>query len=372
MIYHNLTNLVLPNNPREMPFSGKYGATGLFTAENLDPSIPLHLAEKICTSANFSLSKSSWNSYKTTENMVKLCQTEVNRDLSFPFTETKTMIFTGWLIDRGVSHSTISKYLSGLRQLHLTKGHTNFNLRSDLIKQILTRRRNQNNIEETTGEKKTRIPVTPKLMLLIKKDLSEIPINNSKKLLIWSLSTILFSGGFRVGEILPSSKNIFDPYSTLLEKDVEIKTITVNNEQIQTLQVKLKTEKTNKTAKHTLVDIYASYGPLCPIRAFTKYTKNRSISSANPLFRDSTGANYTPRDFNAYLHQFSDRHLELGNKTLTSHSFRAGMTTLLAELGYSDEEIMSWGRWSSKAFETYIKAPRSKRMAMAQQITKLT
>ena len=46
---------------------------------------------------------------------------------------------------------------------------------------------------------------------------------------------------------------------------------------------------------------------------------------------------------------------------ISSHSFRIGITTMLGKLGFSDKEIMAIGRWSSSAFELYIRSPRSVR-----------
>ena len=229
----------MPNQPEAVLYSGKYGSSGLYTAESLNPDIPSHLAQKLCSAANFSLSKASWSSYKTAGSQLQLCCTETNRDLSFPFNETKALIFTGWLIDKEVSHATINKYLSGVRQLHLAAGHQEFTIRSDLIKQILTGRKHQGNVEETVGEKKSRIPITPNIMLLMKRDLAESDMEKPKKLLLWSIITLLFNGGFRVGEILSYNKSTFDPYSTLLEKDVVIKRVKVNQQEIDTLQIKL-------------------------------------------------------------------------------------------------------------------------------------
>lgn len=53
---------------------------------------------------------------------------------------------------------------------------------------------------------------------------------------------------------------------------------------------------------------------------------------------------------------------------VSSHSFRSGIATLMGQLGYSDEQIKAIGRWSSKAFEEYLKMPRTKRLAMARHL----
>jgi hypothetical protein len=56
----------------------------------------------------------------------------------------------------------------------------------------------------------------------------------------------------------------------------------------------------------------------------------------------------------------------------TTHSFRIGLASELARLGCTDEEIKEAGRWSSRAFESYIKLKRTKRGNAAQIIKKLT
>jgi hypothetical protein len=44
---------------------------------------------------------------------------------------------------------------------------------------------------------------------------------------------------------------------------------------------------------------------------------------------------------------------------------------MMAVMGYSDTDIKAMGRWSSKAFEAYIKLPRTKRMDMARTFAKM-
>ena len=44
-----------------------------------------------------------------------------------------------------------------------------------------------------------------------------------------------------------------------------------------------------------------------------------------------------------------------------SHSFRAGIPTLMARAGYSDSEIQRQGRWRSSAFLVYCKLGRASR-----------
>jgi len=45
---------------------------------------------------------------------------------------------------------------------------------------------------------------------------------------------------------------------------------------------------------------------------------------------------------------------------------------MLANLGLPDEELQAAGRWSSRAFEIYMKLKRTKRTAVATKIQQLT
>ena len=51
-----------------------------------------------------------------------------------------------------------------------------------------------------------------------------------------------------------------------------------------------------------------------------------------------------------------------------NHSFRAGVPTMMASLGYSDNDIMAAGRWQSKAFLAYTKLPRLQRAKFAVEL----
>ena len=57
---------------------------------------------------------------------------------------------------------------------------------------------------------------------------------------------------------------------------------------------------------------------------------------------------------------------------ITSHSFRAGLISMFAKLGHSDQQLQAIGRWSSRAYAHYIKLGRSKRHEMTAAASCLT
>ena len=74
-----------------------------------------------------------------------------------------------------------------------------------------------------------------------------------------------------------------------------------------------------------------------------------------PVSRQKNGRNYTGQDFNADLRKLLGKHLNYKEGKILSHSFPSGLATMMAQNGFSDEEIMRTGRWNSSAFLMYCK-----------------
>ena len=77
-----------------------------------------------------------------------------------------------------------------------------------------------------------------------------------------------------------------------------------------------------------------------------------------PLFMRSRGDILTSQHFNRCLKSLISHYsleLELSINDWTGHSFRSGLPTLLQSLGFSEEQIKAWGRWSSSVFQIYSK-----------------
>ena len=87
-----------------------------------------------------------------------------------------------------------------------------------------------------------------------------------------------------------------------------------------------------------------------------------------PLFTLQDGSGYTGRMFNNDVKTVLTGKIDNSLGPLTSHSFRAGMATMMAEAGCSDDQIQLAGRWSSDAFKLYVKTARLRRAVMAASI----
>ena len=298
--------------------------------------------------------------------MLNLCFKD--KGITFPLTEHHIVTFVCWLNSRNLRVATITSYLSGLRQLHITKGLLVPNIRSDLINQILTGKKNVDFIYPVV--KPTRIPVTPTILRILK---SQINIDNlpyHDKRLLWLICTLAFHGFFRIGELLTKSPVSFDPSYTLLCGDIGVNVTYIDNVPVKLLEVTLKHSKCSKN-KSVVIDIYPTNSDLCPVRAYSKWSNTRVGSPRLPAFRLSSGKSLTPYNFNSKLRVWLKDYIDFSVCSVTGHSFRAGIPSILATMGFPDKDIQAAGRWSSRAFELYCKLPRTKRIAMSRALGNL-
>ena len=275
--------------------------------------------------------------------MLGKCGKDSGYKMTFPLSDEKILVFISWLLSRGLSASTINSYLSGIRQAHISAGVFLPSLRSPMVNQILQGATNIDAVKKRYHTKPKRLPVTLTILKLLKAELKASSLEKEDKLLIWAVALIAFMGAFRIHELLSRRSSSFDPHYDLLGRDINIKSIKVGKASIKTIIIKLKSEKTDRIGRETIVDVYGNEGPFCPVRALEKWKKASNLFSHNlPAFRLSSG-----------------------------HSFRSGIASLMGTLGYSEEQIMALGRWSSNAFNMYLKLPRTRRLQMAKTLGNL-
>lgn len=343
----------------------KYGPKGLYSIESFPSlaSYPL-LAKSLSSLANHSLTRSTWSSYTTAEKMLQTCCTDTERTLSYPLEQDDILFFIGWLNNRGLSSSTISCYISALRQVHLSKGVQPPLLCTDLVNQILAGKKHIDNTERKIGP--VRIPVTPTLLRILKLQISLDPtICQHDRVLLWFVCSLAFHGSFRMGELLSRKTLIFDPNYSLLQRDVRCKGTEINGIKVNFIQISLKSTKTSATTT-TVVDVFSTNNDICPFKAYTKWSKVITETPSLPAFQLRSGKLLTGTFLNKKLKFWLADYLDFSKTSVSGHSFRAGLVSVLGSLGFEDHNLKTIGRWSSRAFELYTKLPRTKRLAMAK------
>ncbi len=152
-----------------------------------------------------------------------------------------------------------------------------------------------------------------------------------------------------------------DPSTTLLWSDVA-------ESSSDSFLLRLRQPKSGEPCE--FLDIFPFEGfNCCPVQALrtlkVMHTEQGSYHPNNPVFSFGPGRNLTKGKLNAILSSLLTDLCSSGN-TITGHSFRAGIPSLLAtfpDLATSDM-IKGWGRWSSECYSRYtrLKLPQKRQI----------
>ena len=160
--------------------------------------------------------------------------------------------------------------------------------------------------------------------------------------------------GYRIGELLCEFRHGFNVKDSLMLSDIKL--------EVDSVSIWLRSEKVASDLGN-VVEIWSlpEREDLDPVVALKSFLQRRSSLSSNidaPVFTLEDGSNLTKTKFNEELKKLLGEFPELTESPLdswTGHSFRSGLPTILQSLGFSEDEIKSWGRWKSAAYLSYLK-----------------
>ena len=328
--------------------------------------LPSEISDILTKTANMAIADKTKSTYSTALNNVRKCEEEVRENLNFPWDNRKTLIFIGWLIKRDVQSCTIRSYLSGVQKAHVACGFKGLDQDSPLIREVLLGHKNKHAQGKVNNKRAKRLPATVNVLRFLKTKIRMSNMKDHDKITAWAACTICFYGALRSSEALSRYENFFDPSLTLCKKDVTLCT----DGDVESLHLNIKHSKTNKSGIDETVVIYATNSDTCPIRAAKKLLLlNRNVPSDYPFFSLESGKPLAQRRFNSLLSELTSDQIKGGS--ISSHSFRIGITSLLDKKGFSDSELKKVGRWSSRAFKVYIRLSRTNRAEMAKECSKL-
>jgi len=331
--------------------------------------IPEDTAEHLAELGNMGLTKATWSNYRTAERMLERCRRDTGERMELPLKQEQVLLFIDWLSrKRKAKHGTICSYLAGIRQLQIARGMGEGKIRSDLVNLVLAGKRNKD-VQEKKKGRKGRLPVTKAVMKLIKATLRKSSMSLERKRLVWAVCCLTFAGAFRIHEILAREERRFDPKWTLLNRDLKV---VQDKEGKATMLVTVKWPKEDKVGKEIEVEVLESRTETCPVRAWRKWQQCTGRRKPDqPAFRLEDGRAFTGRKFNTILKRLLEDHIDYSQGSISAHSFRSGVTTELGRKGCTDEQLKEVGCWSSRAYEHYLKLPRTTRKSVARKIRRL-
>ena len=279
-----------------------------------------------------------------TEHALKIC----------PASEDQLLTFVAYLNRRKLCHSTISVYLAAVRSLHISEGFP------DPLKDCIRLHQALRGIGLVNAAPKQKQPLTYELMLCL---YSYVSTSNYDTYMIWAAMNLGYFGLLRASEYCVTQQK-FDCNVNVCLSDIEF-----DHESYMT--VFIKSSKTDKYNNGQKIVIGCSGAKVCATCTMTSYVKQRHSmfgSEPNgPLFLFSNGSPLTRSLLNQHIKLMVSL-LGLDPQLYSGHSLRAGGATDAARSGLSDWELKFLGRWSSEAYQRYIRLPLEFKASMAKRM----
>ena len=272
-----------------------------------------------------------------------------------PASEETLILFVAELA-QSRAHSTIKSYLSAVRHLQVIHGLGN-PLKGTLRLELVLR-----GIQRTRPKcTRPRLPITPQILRIIKNSLDSSPSFDST--MLWAACSMAFFGFMRCAEFTTSSTTSFDSRANLLASDVAID----SHQSPSTVAISIKMSKTDQFGSGITIFLGRTSNELCPVAALLHYLAIRPTQDG-PLFILEDGR-FLSKDL---LVQKLRQALSAGgidSSSYSGHSFRIGAATTAAACGIEDSLIKILGRWSSTAYQRYIKVPAADLAQLSQALS---
>ena len=307
----------------------------------------------------------AYNSLKTRRTALRKVESVEARygvELTFPWSTGSVMNFIMGCWRDGLRPNSIRTYLSQVKSAHQA-GSLPWDPDMYLPNQIM---RGMFNSAEPG---RRRIAVTPAMMtsmflhLHSKKDSWSL----HDRRMVWALLSALWAGSFRSSELLSPTESGFISEETFCWSRMTEKGGLVDGKWTSWFEIKLLRPKEYKEGRSNGVLVELFHIPesrWCPVTAMRAYMGDNKLGQEDntPVFRWRSGRCVTGKAINAFIKEACGQLSEYpGNCYLATHSFRAGIATILGAMGVEEDKIQSIGRWQSSAWVRYAKEGRSVR-----------
>ena len=238
--------------------------------------------------------------------------------------------------------------MSAVRHLHIIHGYENPLASKPQLELVLK------GIRRTKPKSSVPcLPITLVLLTRIEEGFQKSIPSKFDITMLRAACLLAFYGFLRCSKFTIPSLQAYNP--THHSSTTDIKVDSHNTPSIITVQIK--SSKTDPFGKGATIYLGKGRSSLCPVAAILQYLAIRP-SDNGPLFIDHTGKPLTKPAFVTHIKQVLKA---VGKKSnaYKGHSFRIGAATTAAACGLEDSTIKTLGRWSSAAFQLYIRASPS-------------
>ena len=280
-----------------------------------------------------------------------------------PVNEHSLCVYVAWLHGQGLAPQTIKSYLSAVRYVQIACNLGDPNIATMPRLEYVLKGVKVERARQLPGAKRTRLPITPAILLKLKAVWTEKNAD-ADSCMLWAAACVCFFGFFRSGEITVPSTNSYDAGVHLSMADLAVDNATTP----KVLRLRLKSSKTDPFRLGVNVFMGRTGEAICPVTAMLTYLAIRGTDNG-PLFRLRGGNPLTKPAFVSSVRGALAR-AGLDPTKYAGHSFRIGAATTAAAAGIEDSLIQTLGRWKSSAYLLYVKVPRDRLAGLSTTLAK--
>jgi hypothetical protein len=188
-----------------------------------------------------------------------------------------------------------------------------------------------------------RRPITGELIQVI---YNSLDMSEYNQVMLWATFVAWVSLVSCVRENLQSTT----PKFHLIPQDLQVDSLV----DPKSIKVYVKCSKTYPFRQGCFIYIGKNSSSMCPVNAIIRYLHLRG-PGAGPLFTNRDGSPLTRRAVSSSIQSILQTAGIPGQ--FSRHSIRIGATTTAAEKRVTDHMIKMLGRWSSEAYQRYIRTP---------------
>ena len=269
-------------------------------------------------------------------------------------TDEWTLCLFATFLAGSVQHASIKVYLSAVRSLHIEEGFP------DPLVNCLRLQRVIRGIKRTQGSSEAqRLPITNDILMII---FSSLDLSIPDHCMFWAACNLAYFGFLRSAEFTVPSLASFSPSVHSSVQDISVD----SSANPSCLRVRIKASKTDPFRKGCFIHIGKGCFPLCALQSVMAYLAVRG-GSGGPLFLFQDGRPLSRAILTSRIRDILARAGVPGN--FSSHSFHIGAATVAARSGIPDHLIQALGRWSSNAYQAYIRTPAESLASLSSRLT---
>ena len=291
--------------------------------------------------ANFSclVTKKVQTNYATSVRHYLAAEVELGRKFSSPPTPTEMVFLTTFLLGRGLKMDTVRSYLSAIRFYLLSQGIASPPRLPPLAEQLISGKAKADRNPNLVATKRQRRAITIEMLSLLGNAISQRDDwSEHEKSLRWSTILMAWWGSFRIGKLLSSYQQTFNPTCCLLGSDVTLKDDGAVALWLRSPKVWV--EDTGVIVEVWPVQERPALDPVSALRTFL-HLRSKVFGEAEtlPLYLHEDGHIFTKAELNKDLKDLLAFYPVLAQSEVdswTGHSFRSGLSTLLSILGFTE------------------------------------